>query len=166
MSQTRGPYYQQTCEDSRCFPPEVSETAAWNLMVWPSPKWWNTTTDRSDFTASSPVPLTRLGILACGSTWRQHTGKHGSSASHQCITQPTWPQVASPTWWSTEQVAWPAMKRFHLRMMFETSKALFSPTLTSWLDVHAHCIQKWNSFLALIYVWLGKVGILRENYCG
>jgi len=50
--------------------------------------------------------------------------------------------------------------------VWDFKSSLFSPTLTSWLDVHAHCIQKWNSFLALIYVWLGKVGILRENYCG
>ena len=27
-----------SCEDSGCFPPEVSETAAWNPMVRPSPK--------------------------------------------------------------------------------------------------------------------------------
>jgi len=37
------------CEDSGWFPPEVSEAAAWNPMVRPSPKWWSTTTDRSDF---------------------------------------------------------------------------------------------------------------------
>ena len=47
-------------------------------------------------------------------TWRHHTGKHGSSAPHQGITQPTsWPHVASPTWSSTEQVARPATIRFH-----------------------------------------------------
>jgi len=45
---------------------------------------------------------------------RRHTGNCGSSAPHQRITQPTsWPHVASPTWSSTEQVAWPATKRFH-----------------------------------------------------
>jgi len=93
------------CEDSGCFPPVVSETAAWNPMVRPSPKWWSTTTDRSDFTVSSPIPSMHLGVWACGSTWRRHTGKHGSSAAHQRIPQPTsWPQVASPTWSSTEQV--------------------------------------------------------------
>ena len=55
-----------------------------------------------------------LGIWACGSTWRRHTGKHGSSAPHQRITQPTsWPHVASPTWSSTEQLARPATKQFH-----------------------------------------------------
>jgi len=83
--------------------------------VRPSPKWWSTTTDRSDFTVSvsSPIPSTHLGIWACGSTWR-HTGKYGSSAPHQRITQPTsWPHVASPTWSSTEQVAGQATKRPH-----------------------------------------------------
>ena len=89
-----------------CFPTEVSETAAWNAMVRPSPKWWSTSADRSDFTVPSPIPSTHLGIWACGSTWRRHTGKHGSSAAHQPITQPTsWPHVASPTWSSTEQLA-------------------------------------------------------------
>ena len=83
-------------------------------MVRPSPKWRNTSADRSDFTVSSPIPSTQLGIWACGSTWRRHTGKHGSSAPHQRITQPTsWPHVASPTCSSTEQVARPATKRFH-----------------------------------------------------
>ena len=43
----------------------------------------------SDFTVSSPIQPTHLGIWARGSTWRRHTGKHGSSAPHQCITQPT-----------------------------------------------------------------------------
>ena len=100
------------CEDSGCFPPDVSETAAWNPMVRPSLKW-STTTDRSDFTVPSPIPSTHLDIWACGSTWRRHTGKHGSSAPHQRITQPTsCPQVASPTWSSAEQVARPATKRF------------------------------------------------------
>ena len=28
---------------SACFPPEVSETAAWNPIVQPSPKWWSLT---------------------------------------------------------------------------------------------------------------------------
>ena len=61
------------------------------------------------------IPSTHLGIWACGSTWRSHTGKRGSSAPHQRITQPTsWPHVASPTWSSTEQVARPATKRFHV----------------------------------------------------
>ena len=69
---------------------------------------------RSDFTVPSPIPSTHLGIWACGSTWRRHTGKHGSSAPHQRINQPTyWPHAASPTWSSTEQVARPATKRFH-----------------------------------------------------
>jgi len=55
-----------------------------------------------------------LPYIACGSTWRRHTGKHGSSAPHQRITQQTsWPHVASPTRSSTEQVARPATKRFH-----------------------------------------------------
>jgi len=77
---------------SGCFPPEVSETAAWNLMVRPSLKWWSTTTDRSDFTVPSPITSTYLGIWECGSAWRHHTGKHGSSAPHQRITQQTsWP---------------------------------------------------------------------------
>ena len=103
-----------SCEDSGCFPREVSQTAASNPMVRPSPKRWSTTTDRSDFTVPSPIPSTHLGIWACGSTWRRHTGKHGSSAPHQHITQPTsWPHVASSTWSSTEQVARPATKRFH-----------------------------------------------------
>ena len=89
--------------------------ADWNPMVRPSPKWWNTTTDRSDFTVPSNMPSTHLGIWACGSTWRRHSDKHAcSSAPHQRITQPTsWPHVASPTWSSTEQVARPATKRFH-----------------------------------------------------
>ena len=53
------------------------------------------------------------GSWTCGSTWR-HTGKRGSSAPRQLITQPTsWPHVGSPTWSSTEQVFWPATKRFH-----------------------------------------------------
>jgi len=70
--------------------------------------------DRSGFTVSSPIPSTHLGIWACGSTWRCHTGKHGSSAPHQRISQPTsWPHVASPILSSTEQVARPATKRFH-----------------------------------------------------
>ena len=43
------------CEDSGCFSPEVSETAAWNQLVRPSPKWWSTSADRSDFTVSSPI---------------------------------------------------------------------------------------------------------------
>jgi len=74
----------------------------------------STSADRSDFTVSSPIPSTHVGIWACGSTWRRHTGKHGSSALHQPITQPTsWPHVASPTWSSTEQVARPATKQFH-----------------------------------------------------
>jgi len=74
----------------------------------------NTTTDRSDFTVASPIPSTHLGIWTCGSTWRSRTVKHGSSAAHQRITQPTsWPYVASPTWSSTEQVARPATKLFH-----------------------------------------------------
>ena len=69
---------------------------------------------RLSCTVPSPIPSTHLGIWACGSTWRRHTGKHGSSAPHQRITQPTsWPHVASPTWSSTEQLARPAMKRFH-----------------------------------------------------
>jgi len=69
---------------------------------------------RNDFTVSSPILSTHLCIWACGSTWRRHTGKHGSSATHQRITQLTsWPHVASPTWSSTEQVARPATKRFH-----------------------------------------------------
>jgi len=38
---------------------------------------------------SSPIQPTHLGIWARGSTWRCHTGKHGSSAPHQRITQPT-----------------------------------------------------------------------------
>ena len=98
------------CKDSGCFPPEVSESVAWNPMVRPSPKWWSTSADRSDFTVSSPIPSTHFGIWTCGLTWRHHTGKHGSSAPHQRITQPTsWPHVASPTWSSTEQVA----RRFH-----------------------------------------------------
>ena len=59
------------------------------------------------------IQSTHLGIWACGLTWRRHTGKHGSSAPHQRITQPTsCPQVASPTWSSAEQVARPATKRF------------------------------------------------------
>ena len=40
----------------------------------------STSADRSDFTVSSPIPSTHVGIWACGSTWRCHTGKHGSSA--------------------------------------------------------------------------------------
>ena len=80
------------CEDSGCFPPEMFETAAWNPTVRPSPKWWSTTTDRSDFTAPSPIPSTHLGFWACGSAWRRHTGKYGSSAPHQRIIQPiSWP---------------------------------------------------------------------------
>jgi len=89
-------------------------------MVRPSrpTKWWNTITDRSDFTDTvlflSRRRSTHLGIWACGSARRRLTGKHGSSAPHQRITQPTsWPHVASPTWSSTEQVARPATKRFH-----------------------------------------------------
>ena len=59
------------------------------------------------------TPL-HLGIWACSSTWRRHTGRHGFSAPHQRITQPTsWPHVASPTWSSMEQVARPATKQFH-----------------------------------------------------
>jgi len=70
---------------------------------------------RSNFTVSSPIPSTYLGIWACGSTRRRHcTGKHGFSAPHQRITQLTsWLHVASPTWSSTEQVARPATKRLH-----------------------------------------------------
>jgi len=57
---------------------------------------WNHT--QHCFTVLSPIPSTHLGIWACGSTWRRHTGKHSSSAPHQRITQPTsWPHVASPT---------------------------------------------------------------------
>jgi len=68
----------------------------------------------SDFTVPSPIPSTHFCMWACGSAWRRHTGKHGSSAPHQRITQPTsWPHVASPTWSSMEQVARPATKRFH-----------------------------------------------------
>ena len=77
------------CEDSGCFPPEVSETAAWNPMVRRSPKWWSTTTDWSDFTVPSLIPWMHLGIWACDSTWWRHTSKHGSSVPHQRITQPT-----------------------------------------------------------------------------
>jgi len=40
-------------------------------------------------TVPSPIPSTHLGIWACGSTSRRHTGKHGSSAAQQRITQPT-----------------------------------------------------------------------------
>ena len=95
-------------------PFHCSCVSAWNPMARPSPKWWSTTTDRSDLTVPSPIPSTHLGIWACGSTWRRHTGKHGSSAPHERITQPTsWPHVASPTWSSTEQLARPATKRFH-----------------------------------------------------
>ena len=98
------------CEDSGCFPPKVSEKAAWNPMVRPSQKWWSTTSDRSDFTVPSPILSMHIVILASGLTW-WHTGKHGSSAPHQRITQLTsWRQVASPTWSSTEQVARPATK--------------------------------------------------------
>ena len=64
------------------FPPVVSETAAWSPMVRSSLKW-STSADCSDFTVSSPIPSTHLGIWAYGSTWRRHTGKHGSSAPHQ-----------------------------------------------------------------------------------
>ena len=65
-------------------------------------------------TLSFFITSTHLGIWACGSTWRRHTGKRGSSARHQRITQPTsWPHLASPTWLSTEQLARPATKRFH-----------------------------------------------------
>jgi len=74
----------------------------------------STSADWSDFIVSSPILSTHLGIWACGSTWRRHTSKHGSSAPHQRITQPTsWPHVASPTWSYTEQVARPATKRLH-----------------------------------------------------
>jgi len=56
-----------------------------------------------------PIPYP-VGIWACSSTWRRHTGKHSSSASHQRITQPTsWPHVASSTWSSMKQVARPAI---------------------------------------------------------
>jgi len=46
-----------------CFPPEVSETAAWNPMVRPSPKWWSTSADQSDFTVSSHIPSMHLCIF-------------------------------------------------------------------------------------------------------
>ena len=73
-----------------------------------------TVMDQSGFTYPSPIPSTHLGIWACGSTWWRHTGKHGSSAPHQRVTQPTsWPHVASSTWSCTEQVARPATERFH-----------------------------------------------------
>jgi len=45
-------------EDSGCFPSEMPETVVWNQMVLPSPKWWSTTTDRSDFTVPSPITST------------------------------------------------------------------------------------------------------------
>jgi len=48
-----------------------------------------TVMDQSGFTYPSPIPSTHLGIWACGSTWWRHTGKHGSSAPHQRVTQPT-----------------------------------------------------------------------------
>jgi len=52
-------------------------------------------------------------LESCGSTWRR-TGKHGSSAPQQRITQPTsWPYMETPTWSSTEQVARPAKKWLH-----------------------------------------------------
>jgi len=87
------------CELSAgCFPPEISETAAWNL----SEKWWSVTMDRSDFTFASPIPSTHLGIWACGSTWRRQTGKHGSSAPHQHITHRlpdhTWHRPPGSLW--------------------------------------------------------------------
>jgi len=80
----------------------------------------------SDITVPSCIPSTHLGFWACGaSTWRWHTSKHGSSAPHQRITQPTsWPHVASPIWSSTEQVARPATKRFHP---------------SDWRPLEAHC---------------------------
>ena len=101
------------CEDSGCFPPKVSETAAWNPMVRTSLKWWSTTMDWSDFTVPSPIPLTHLGICAYGLTWRRHTGEYDCSAPRQLITQPTsWPHIASPTWSSMEQVARSTTKQF------------------------------------------------------
>jgi len=78
-------------------------------MVRLSLKWWSTTMNQSDFTVPSAIPLTHFCIWARGVTWRWHTGKHGSSAPHHRVTQPTsWPHMASPTWSSTEQVTRPA----------------------------------------------------------
>jgi len=49
-------------------------------------KYFSESADRSDFIVSSPIPSTHLGIWACGSTLRQHTGKHGSSAPQSTST--------------------------------------------------------------------------------
>ena len=95
--QTPGPYYQliwglwmlstrsawDSCLESDC----TTESEMMKYFSGPS-----------DFTVSSPILSTHLDIWACDSNWRRHTGKHGSSAPHQCITQPTsWPYVASPS---------------------------------------------------------------------
>ena len=36
---------------------------AWNQLVRPSPKWWSTSADRSDFTVSSHIPSMHLCIF-------------------------------------------------------------------------------------------------------
>jgi len=48
------------CQDSGCFPPEVSETAAWNPMVRPSPKWWSRLLQWTGLTSLSHLLSRRL----------------------------------------------------------------------------------------------------------
>jgi len=137
-------------KDSGSFPPEVSETAAWNLMVIPSPIWWSTTMGQSDFSVPSPIPSTHFCIEACGSARWRHTGKHGSSAPHQRITQPTsWPYMGSPTWSPTEQVARPAMKRFH-------------PSYWRPLEV---CCWPWTWWCNYVMALTGYVTMMMMNNC-
>jgi len=78
-------------------------------------KWWTEMLKYFSGPVSLHCPISYLVyallIWACGSTWRRHTGKHGSAAPRKPITQPiAWPHVASPTWSSTEQVVRPATK--------------------------------------------------------
>ena len=64
-------------------------------------------------TVPSPIPSTRLGFWACGSTFRRHTGNMALQLHINDMTILNRLHVASPTWSSTEHVARPATKWFH-----------------------------------------------------
>ena len=63
---------------------EVSETAAWNLMVRPNPKWWSATMDLSDFTVPS---LSRLRISVFGHVARLDDGPAPSRPRNKWLDQ-------------------------------------------------------------------------------
>ena len=99
------------------------------------------------------VALCGVVGLDWGSTWWHHTGKHGSSAPHQRIAQPTsWPHVASPTWSSTEEVARPATKRFH-PSDWRALEACCWPW--TWWCINATALASYANLMMLMMMMIG-----------